>query len=75
MRAYIAAALCLCLLAAPFADAQGGLANTVINACTSGMTSTLCKGAMSKATALCKSKDGTGNCIKMVTDVCQVCWF
>lgn len=73
--AIIAVALCLCLLLAPQADAQAdGLVNTVIKGCTSGMTSTLCKGAVSRATALCKAPNGGGNCISMLTDLCRVSW-
>lgn len=68
----VVVALCVCLLLAHQADAQTGLAGTIINACTSGMTSSVCKGAMSRGTALCKSPNGSGNCIKMVTDICQV---
>jgi hypothetical protein len=72
MRSVIAVAICVCLVMAPMADAQAGLVDTIIKGCTSGMTSTLCKGAMSRATALCKSKDGSGNCVKMFTDLCNV---
>jgi hypothetical protein len=74
--AIVAVALCLCLLAAPQANAQGtaGLVNTVIKGCTSGMTSTICKGAVSRATALCKAPNGGGNCVSMLTDLCRVSW-
>lgn len=72
--AIIAVALCLCLLLAPQANAQAGLVDTVIKGCTSGMTSTLCKGAVSRATALCKAPNGGGNCISMLTDLCRVSW-
>lgn len=71
----IAVALCLCLLLAPQANAQSaGLVNTVIKGCTSGMTSTLCRGAVSRATSLCKAPNGGGNCVSMLTDLCRVSW-
>jgi uncharacterized protein YjeT (DUF2065 family) len=73
MKSVIAVAICVCLVMAPMADAQAAtLVDTIIKGCTSGMTSTLCKGAMSRATAMCKSKDGSGNCVKMFTDLCNV---
>lgn len=72
MKSVIAVAICVCLVMAPMADAQAAtLVDTIIKGCTSGMTSTLCKGAMSRATAMCKSKDGSGNCVKMFTDLCN----
>jgi hypothetical protein len=70
MKAIIAVSLCLCLLLAPTANAQG-LVDTVIKGCTTGMTSTLCKGAVSRATSLCKAPGGGGNCISMLTDLCR----
>jgi hypothetical protein len=73
MKAFIAVTLCLCLLLAPVAQAQTtALVNNIISGCTTGMTSTLCKGAMSRAQSLCKTPNGGGNCVKMLTDICRV---
>jgi hypothetical protein len=73
MKTFIAVTLCLCLLLAPVAQAQTtALVNNIISGCTTGMTSTLCKGAMSRAQSLCKTPNGGGNCVKMLTDLCRV---
>lgn len=72
MKTVIAVALCLCLLLAPLAQSQS-LADTVIKGCTSGMTSSLCKGAISRATQMCKtSKNPAGDCVGMLTSLCNV---
>lgn len=72
MKTIIAVSLCLCLLLAPSVNAQAGIVDTVIKGCSSGMTSTICKGAVSRATSLCKAPGGGGNCVSMLTDLCRV---
>jgi len=69
MKSIIAVTLCVCLLLAPVAQAD--FATTIINACSGGMTSTMCKGVMSRANKVCAGKDGQGSCVKAAIGICQ----
>jgi len=72
MKTIIAVTLCVCLLLAPVAQ-SADFATTIINACSSGMTSTVCKGVMARANKVCAGKDGQGSCVKAAIGICQVC--
>lgn len=68
--AIIAVALCCLLVAAPMAEAD--MVSTIVSACTSGMTSSVCKGVMARASKVCADKQGQGTCVQAAIKLCSV---